>query len=76
MPSISSFSFVRDPYARIVSGWHDKIVNRGPGGGNLKPDEREKLLNFGDFVHWVSQQDPVSINKHYRPSVPACSKGR
>jgi hypothetical protein len=61
------FSFVRNPYSRLVSAWQDKIVNGGRGGGKFEPGEREKLSSFDRFLDWVAGQDPVSINNHYRP---------
>ncbi|MHA7887747.1 sulfotransferase family protein [Roseicyclus sp.] len=62
-----SFTFVRDPYARLISGWTDKVVNAAPGGALEAVECPERLLDFDQFVAWLSNQDPAAINIHFRP---------
>lgn len=68
-----AFAFVRDPRARLVSCWRDKILDvhktRVAGGLplGLSTEERAKLRDFGDFVHYVVQQDPATCDRHFRP---------
>jgi hypothetical protein len=38
-----SFTFVRNPYDRLISGWTDKVLNAAPGGG-LKAEKFPELL--------------------------------
>lgn len=61
------FAFVRDPYTRIVSAWKNKIVDGAPGGGKLESGLLEKLKDFDYFLDWLSEQDPRTVNIHYRP---------
>lgn len=67
-----SFTFVRNPYARLVSGWQDKII-RGAGSDDLLA-LRERLKDFDVFVEWLAGQDPATVDIHFRPQsllVPA-----
>lgn len=61
------FTFVRDPYARIVSAWRDKIILRRKGSGINDQVLYEQLSDFGNFVEWVLSQDKERINPHFRP---------
>jgi hypothetical protein len=61
------FAFVRSPYARIVSGWADKIVREAQGGGVKDPDLRERLKDFPYFIDWLTSQEASETNIHYRP---------
>jgi hypothetical protein len=62
------FTFVRDPYARVVSAFLDKIDS----GRHLRfkkmlgfaPDDR---VLFVDFLRRVSGQEIVKMNRHWRP---------
>lgn len=62
-----SFTFVRNPYNRLVSGWTNKVINGGTGGGLMRVKSPERLRNFNYFVDWLIDQDPAEINIHYRP---------
>jgi hypothetical protein len=66
-PDHLRFTFVRDPYARFVSAWRDKIVRGRPGSGIREPALLETLSDFDRFVDWVLAQDPERINVHFRP---------
>lgn len=61
------FTFVRNPYDRLISGWMDKIVNGAPGGGIRDEALREKLKDLNMFVDWLTDHDPADLNIHYRP---------
>lgn len=62
-----SFTFVRNPYDRLISGWTDKVLNAAPGGGLKAIKTPESLRNFDYFVAWLVDQDPAAINIHFRP---------
>lgn len=66
-PDHLRFTFVRDPNARLVSAWRDKIVRGGAGSGIKDAALLEELAEFGRFVDWVLSQDPERINIHFRP---------
>lgn len=73
-PEHFSFTFVRNPYARLISGWTDKVINEAPGGGLKAVTFPERLRDFDQFVAWLVDQDPAAINIHFRPQsflVPA-----
>ena len=64
------FAFVRDPRARLVSCWRDKILR--PRGAEARTlglalEVRESLQDFGDFVQYVVDQDPATCDHHFRP---------
>ena len=61
------FTFVRNPYDRLISGWMDKIVNGGDGGGVKDEALRDRLKDLDFFVDWLTNQDPADLNIHYRP---------
>lgn len=62
------FSFVRNPYTRLISGWQDKVLNGG-AGFNPKNVDAGKLSDFNYFVDWVTSGDPMDLNIHFRPQV-------
>ena len=61
------FTFVRNPYARLISGWKDKVVLGGSGGGIHKPELLERFQDFDVFVDWLVEHDPADLNPHFRP---------
>ena len=60
------FAFVRNPLDRIQSGWKDKIVNRATGGGKYSESLFNRLMDFDFFIDWLLDQDPLTINIHFR----------
>ena len=61
------FTFVRDPYSRIVSAWNDKILLGNSGGGKFDSDLVNRIQDFRFFVDWLIDQDPKTVNIHFRP---------
>jgi hypothetical protein len=61
-----SFTFVRNPYDRLISGWTDKVLNAAPGGGLKAAKFPELLRDFDYFVAWLVDQNPAAINIHFR----------
>jgi len=65
-PDYFTFSFVRNPYSRIVSAWQNKVLNKSKGFDPSKVGLK-KPHDFDEFVAWLSSQDPLSVNIHFRP---------
>jgi hypothetical protein len=76
------FSFVRNPYDRLVSAWADKFQNKPlvPGddivGAYLRkqqamnlalPKNADQTLSFADFVHFVAATADNPTDMHWRP---------
>jgi hypothetical protein len=51
------FSFVRHPYKRAMSAYTDKILGR---------KKQKRPVSFDDFIAVISDQDPGSLNAHWR----------
>ncbi|MCY3770096.1 MAG: sulfotransferase family protein [Gammaproteobacteria bacterium] len=66
------FCFVRNPYARVLSAYLDKIVNNMPAKKEilaLLDGDRENLqrdVSFGEFVDAISRQSVSEMNPHWR----------
>lgn len=69
-----TFSIVRNPYARIISAWSDKIRQEEPNYigvckeirkfNNLGSDDD---IDFQSFVEWLTlTQDPVNCEPHWQ----------
>lgn len=68
------FSFVRDPIQRVESAYLDKVVrHRRHGGRSLLlrvlglPDDPEQDVTLDQFVAALEMQDPIRMDKHWRP---------
>ena len=65
-PEWFRFAFVRDPYARIVSAYLDKIASgrkpRFTKWLGLPPD-----VGLLDFLRRISEQEVDEMNRHWRP---------
>tara|TARA_B110001469_G_C9648889_1_gene330043 strand:- start:10640 stop:11431 length:792 start_codon:yes stop_codon:yes gene_type:complete len=81
-PSISRFSVVRNPYARLASAFKDKIFKNKvqkiqvvdalfPSLKSLCKEEKLAVeVSFADFVEFVtSHQNHKKMNPHWRPQV-------
>lgn len=58
------FAFVRNPWDRLVSCWHNKVIDQPKK--RLFGDRIEDLKSFGAFVDFVAGQDLTACNRHYR----------
>ena len=70
-----SFAFVRDPYARLVSCYRDKIVAEREAGRRISPifavyGRRFSLsMDFAAFVRAVAATPDERAEKHFRSQV-------
>lgn len=60
------FTFVRNPYDRVISAWRDKIRGVGQGAG-ISSDLKQRLYDFDAFTEWLCCQRPAEMNIHFRP---------
>lgn len=58
------FAFVRNPWDRLVSCWHNKVIDKPQK--RIFGDRLEELQTFGNFVDYVAGQNLDTCNKHYR----------
>lgn len=73
-PGVFKFCVVRDPYARLVSCYRDKLeqpssrrtFKRMMGDLGLPPHAR---ITFCDFVHAIAKLHHSQMNAHFRPQV-------
>ncbi|MDF1605568.1 sulfotransferase family 2 domain-containing protein [Nocardioides sp. YIM 152315] len=60
----TAFGFVRNPFARLVSCWQDKVV--GEGRGTSRPTGVEGGT-FEEFVTALETTDLLVTNRHVKP---------
>lgn len=65
------FSFVRNPYSRVYSGYRNKIlgIEKGVDKIDYFPElgwRRSSPPSFEDFLKIIRDQDPISRNEHWR----------
>lgn len=71
--SVLVFSFVRNPYTRLLSAYLDKIARLSPGrrdrlaGLGLDPELPPNALSFPSFVQRVAEQRDYDMDPHWRP---------
>lgn len=67
------FTFVRDPVARAVSAYADKIVRQRFRFAHMvqrtlgRAEDPDDLVSFGDFVTALELQRPEDMDPHWRP---------
>lgn len=80
-PDTLRFTFVRNPYARLVSAWADKFQNKPlvPGDAFIEsylawrdeadpslPIGAEATLSFADFVHFAAATAERRVDAHWQ----------
>jgi hypothetical protein len=80
-PAALRFSFVRNPYDRVVSAWADKFQNKPLVTGDPfvekylkwrkamnypRLDDADQTLSFVDFVHFASATSDRRIDPHWQ----------
>ena len=58
------FAFVRNPWDRLVSGWHQKVVENNIF--DFDPETLEQMRNFDRFIDHLSTLDLDTCNIHFR----------
>jgi len=58
------FAFVRNPWARLVSCWQDKVINTNHF--QFEEDERQRMQTFSNFINYVSGCDLEHGDNHLR----------
>lgn len=66
------FTFIRNPYARVLSAWKDKARKCQPGFGELYlklrgklPDDTIPLISLEEFVNYLETLDLNCCNNHW-----------
>ena len=58
------FAFVRDPFARLVSCWSNKVRDENYFG--FSRAALQQMQDFSEFLRWVEQQDLEGGDHHLR----------
>lgn len=58
------FAFVRNPWDRLVSCWHNKVL--GMNYFHLSQDQLVKMQQFPNFVAWVERLNIEACDPHLR----------
>lgn len=66
------FSFVRDPVTRFESAYRDKLLQPTPERERVleqlgRPAGSADPIGFEEFLTLVEQQEPLSLDLHWRP---------
>lgn len=82
------YSFVRNPYGRVLSAYRDKVLLKKPEKievvdwlyPNDHDSDADKLkceVSFEDFIDFIIHQEPCrSVNPHWRPQAMMLSYGK
>ena len=74
-PDFLRFTFVRNPYTRVMSAWKNKVMLCEPGyenvyrhvKGALPPLHGKSLITFREFIEYISTRcDLRTCNLHWR----------
>ena len=77
-PEFFRFAIVRDPYARLLSAWKDKVLTCAPGyhylyyqikGRLPQGNVPDSFITFPEFVAAISNDDLITCNPHWRSQV-------
>jgi len=66
-------TFVRNPYARLLSCYRDKILHNGPQkrqvlrGLGFPADDLTRPVSFEEFVRAVARESDYAMDVHWRP---------
>ncbi|WP_308909513.1 sulfotransferase family protein [Pseudokordiimonas caeni] len=77
-PDYFKFTFVRNPYVRLVSAWKDKINGNSKEKSlilklmGMPPQEIEVPISFGQFVKAIADQPLHKMDRHWRPQALCC----
>jgi hypothetical protein len=67
-PNYFRFAFVRDPYARAVSAFLDKVDSgRHTRFKKMLGFNGDQTITLLDFLRGISRQDVKDMNRHWRP---------
>lgn len=64
-PAVFKFTFVRNPYSRVLSAYLDKIVRCEKRGNAGLPAEGDVTLL--EFLEAIRSHNPRKMNRHWRP---------
>lgn len=59
------FAFVRNPWERFLSCWHDRVVDRNHFG--FSPEEHREMQDLSRFIAFVERLDTRRADVHLRP---------
>jgi hypothetical protein len=59
-----AFAFVRNPWDRLVSCWHEKVVGQNYFG--FDPGQYERMRRFDEFVRYVTELELDHADRHLR----------
>lgn len=58
------FAFVRNPWDRLISCWHNKVLRKN--AFSFDDETNEKMKDLGAFVDYVATLDLTTCNAHLR----------
>lgn len=64
------FTFVRNPYVRVLSAFLDKIARREPpvwGPFSKRHNLGEREISFLEFLRLIASESPETMDIHWRP---------